>query len=134
MNTKMLGEYKFIGNVVGGSPIYERIVGVNQFNIFKEFRKQNPNENTWREAVILFTLLHISFTFRILCASLQCLSNVFFLFQVEMRDGSAFVLARIVCVEEKVTDCNHDWSFLKNDDATWTTDYENVEFQCSYII
>ena len=65
---------------------------------------------------------------------LTMLKQFIFLFQVEMRDGSAFVLARIVCVEEKVTDCNHDWSFLKNDDATWTTDYDNVEFQCSYII
>ena len=135
MNTKMLGEYKFIGNVVGGSPIYERIVEeVNRFNIYKEFRRQNPNENTWRGAVILFTLLYISFTFRILYASLRWLSNVFFLFQLEMRDDSVFALARIVCAEEKVTDCNHDWSFLKNDDRTWTTDYDNVEFQCNYII
>ena len=35
---EMLGEYKFIGNVVGGSPVYERIVEENHYNIYKEFQ------------------------------------------------------------------------------------------------
>ena len=54
---KMVGEYKFIGNVVGGSPIYEGAFNVGggaiHFYIYKEFRKK-PHENTWRGAVILF--------------------------------------------------------------------------------
>ena len=57
IDTKMLGEYKFIGNVVGGSPIYEGAFSVGggaiHFYIYKEFRK-TPHENTWRGAVILF--------------------------------------------------------------------------------
>ena len=56
----MLGEYNFIGNVVGGSPIYEKSL-YKENNIYKEFRK-TFYENTWRGAVILFTLLYISFT------------------------------------------------------------------------
>ena len=64
---KMIGEYKFIGNVVGGSPIYEKSL-YKENNIYKEFRK-TFYENTWRGAVILFTLLYISFALRILYVS-----------------------------------------------------------------
>ena len=44
-----------------------------------------------------------------------------------MTDNSDHVGARIVCAAEKITDCNHEWSFLTTD-GTWTTDYDNVTF------
>ena len=60
----------------------------------------------------------------------QC---IFILFQLGMTEADRYVGARILCAAEKVTDCNHEWSFLTTDEM-WTTDYNNVEFLCSYNI